>query len=239
MRIAKKHELLVIEDATQGVMASYNGRALGSIGDLGAYSFHETKNVISGEGGALAVNRVGLISEAEIIREKGTDRSRFLRGSVDKYTWQSLGSSFLPGEIIAAFLWAQLQEAQEITDKRCHLWNRYNDLFENLENQGLVTRPHVPEQCEHNAHVFYLILAPQISRKELLDFMATKGVNAVFHYVPLHTSPAGRKFSRHSGDLTNTVNLSERLFRLPLWIGLNPAQQQIVYDSVFEGLNKQ
>lgn len=227
--IAKRHGLQVVEDAAQGVMARYKGRALGSIGDLGAYSFHETKNVISGEGGALLVNDPSLASRAEIIREKGTDRGRFFRGEVDKYTWQEVGSSFLPGELIAAFLWAQLEEAKRITNDRLVIWERYHALLEPLEAKGLLRRPIVPDECQHNAHMYYVLLAPEIDRQQVLSVMKRRAIFSVFHYVPLHSSPAGRRYGRPHGELNVTVTQSERLVRLPLWVGLSePEQKRIV-----------
>lgn len=228
MAIAKKHGLKVVEDAAQGVMASYKGRALGSIGDLGAYSFHETKNVISGEGGALLINAPELAIRAEIIREKGTDRSRFFRGEVDKYTWQEAGSSFLPGELIAAFLWAQLEHAESITQGRLKNWERYHELLRPLEESGALRRPMVPADCVHNAHMYYILLSPQVDRQSVLDAFKENGVNSVFHYVPLHSSPAGKKYGRVSGEMTHTDGLSDRLVRLPLWVGLTEEQQDRV-----------
>ncbi|WP_397451935.1 dTDP-4-amino-4,6-dideoxygalactose transaminase [Pseudomonas sp. NA-150] len=228
MAIARKHHLKVVEDAAQGVMASYKGRALGSIGDLGAYSFHETKNVISGEGGALLVNDPELALRAEIIREKGTDRSRFFRGEVDKYTWQELGSSFLPGELIAAFLWAQLEEADRITQERINSWQRYHTLLEYFESKGLLRRPIVPEGCQHNAHMYYVLLAPEINRQAVLDSFRSNDIASVFHYVPLHSSPAGQRYARVHGELKFTNSQSERLVRLPLWVGLTDEQQDRV-----------
>lgn len=230
MAIARRHGLMVIEDAAQGVMASYKGRPLGAIGDLGAFSFHETKNVISGEGGALLVNRDDLVQRAEIIREKGTDRSRFFRGQVDKYTWQDIGSSFLPGEIIAAFLAAQLEQARQITDARLDIWNRYHELLEPLERHGRLRRPIVPAGCEHNAHMYYVLLASDIDRSSVLSRLKDAQINAVFHYVPLHTAPAGQRLGRSAGDLPRTIQLSQSLVRLPLWIGLSPAQQQRIFE---------
>lgn len=230
MSIAKRHQLKVIEDAAQGVMASYKGRVLGSIGDLGAYSFHETKNVISGEGGALLVNDPELTLRAEIIREKGTDRSRFFRGEVDKYTWQEVGSSFLPGELIAAFLWAQLEEAERITQQRLASWQRYHDLLEPLEAKGILRRPIVPDDCQHNAHMYYVLLAPEIDRQRVLDEFKRNDIWSVFHYVPLHSSPAGRKYGRTHGALDVTSKQSERLVRLPMWVGLTEEQQVKVVD---------
>lgn len=237
MSIAKKHGLKVVEDAAQGVMASYKGRALGSIGDIGAYSFHETKNVISGEGGALLVNDPKMALRAEVIREKGTDRSRFFRGEVDKYTWQEVGSSFLPGELIAAFLWAQLEEADRITEDRLDSWRCYHELLEPLEAKGVLRRPIVPEGCQHNAHMYYVLLASEIDRQEVLAEFKRNEVLSVFHYVPLHSSPAGIRYGRAHGELEVTVRQSERLIRLPLWVGLSAEQQRRVVD-VLDNLNR-
>ena len=230
MSIAKRHKLKVVEDAAQGVMASYMGRALGSIGDLGAYSFHETKNVISGEGGALLVNDPELVLRAEIIREKGTDRSRFFRGEVDKYTWQEVGSSFLPGELIAAFLWAQLEEADRITQARMDCWQHYHELLEPLESKGILRRPIVPGECQHNAHMYYVLLAPEIDRQKVLDEFKRNNISVVFHYVPLHSSPAGLRYGRVHGALDVTNMQSERLIRLPLWVELTEALQDRIVD---------
>lgn len=228
MSIAECHGLKVVEDAAQGVMASYKGRALGSIGHLGCYSFHETKNVISGEGGALLVNDPTLTERAEMVREKGTDRSRFFRGEVDKYTWQVMGSSFLPGELIAAFLWAQLEEADRITRERLASWRRYHDMLAPLESEGIIRRPMVPEGCRHNAHMYYVLLRPGIDRERVLDEFKGHDIWPVFHYVPLHSSPAGQRYGRVHGSLEVTETRSERLVRLPLWIGLTEEQQDLV-----------
>ncbi|MFB9265905.1 dTDP-4-amino-4,6-dideoxygalactose transaminase [Bradyrhizobium erythrophlei] len=230
MAIARRHRLAVVEDAAQGVTAFYKGRALGAIGDLGCFSFHETKNIISGEGGALLVNDPALVQRAEIIREKGTDRARFYRGEVDKYTWQDVGSSYLPSEIIAAFLWAQLEEAERITRERLVLWQRYHTGLEALERRGLLRRPIVPADCRHNGHLYYVLLAPGTDRQMVLRKLKDGGVHSVFHYVPLHSAPAGRRFGRAHGDLLLTTSLSERLIRLPMWIGLTESQQQHVCD---------
>lgn len=232
MDIAKRRELQVVEDAAQGMMATYKGRALGSIGDLGAYSFHETKNVISGEGGALLVRDPALGIRAEIIREKGTDRSRFFRGEVDKYTWQEVGSSFLPGELIAAFLWAQLENAADITRERLCIWHQYHTSLEPLEAEGLLRRPVVPDECGHNAHMYYVLLAPGIDRQFVLEELKRKGIFSVFHYVPLHSSPAGKRYGRTHGDLEITNRQADRLVRLPLWVGLTSEQQGRVIDSL-------
>lgn len=236
MSIAKQHNLKVVEDAAQGVMAKYKGRALGSIGDIGAFSFHETKNVIAGEGGALLVNDPALTILAETIREKGTDRSRFFRGEVDKYTWQSIGSSFLPGELVAAFLWAQLEEAEIITQRRLKSWRYYHDILAPLEARGDLRRPVVPDGCEHNAHMYYVLLSPGVDRQKVLARLKTHEIGAYFHYVPLHSSPAGMLYGRTSGSLKLTVDLSERLIRLPLWVGLKEDQQCRVVDVLSQGL---
>ncbi len=225
MDIARRHQLKVVEDAAQGVMASYKGKALGAIGDIGAFSFHETKNVISGEGGALLVNDPALALRAEIIREKGTDRSRFFRGEVDKYTWQEVGSSFLPGELIAAFLWAQLEEADRITQQRLESWNRYHEMLAPLEAAGVLRRPIVPQECQHNAHMYYVLMDPSIERQSVLDAFRSSEIASVFHYVPLHSSPAGQRYGRAHGSMEVTVQQSERLVRLPLWVGMTEEQQ--------------
>jgi dTDP-4-amino-4,6-dideoxygalactose transaminase len=218
--IAHRHGLLVIEDAAQGVMSEHRGRSLGAIGHLGTVSFHETKNVISGEGGALLINEPRFVERAEIVREKGTDRTRFFRGETDKYTWVDIGSSYLPGEIIAAFLWAQLEEADSITSRRIELWNRYHARLEASEQAGRIRRPIVPEGCRHNAHMYYILLPSAENRTRLIARLRARGISAVFHYVPLHSSPAGRRFGRAAGAMHNTDQLSSRLLRLPLWLGL-------------------
>lgn len=238
MAIAQRHGLRIVEDAAQGIMATYKGRALGALGDLGSFSFHETKNIISGEGGCLLVNDPALTSRAEIIREKGTDRSRFHRGEVDKYTWQDLGSSLLPSDLIAAFLWAQLEEAQRITDGRLAAWHRYHEMLANLEQQGLLRRPIVPAECQHNGHLYYVLLAPDIDRQQVLDEIKRNGIGAVFHYVPLHSSPAGVRFGRSHGELSLTTTLSQRLIRLPMWFGLSEAQQERVVGVLGEILRR-
>jgi len=230
MDIARRHGLKVVEDAAQGVMASYKGRALGSIGDLGTFSFHETKNVIAGEGGALLVNNPELTLRAEIIREKGTDRSRFFRGEVDKYTWQEVGSSFLPGELIAAFLWAQLEEAQAITARRLASWEYYHAALAPLEAKGVLRRPVIPDGCQHNAHMYYVLLDAELDRQAVLSDLKRNEIYSVFHYVPLHSSPAGERYGRAHGSLDVTNGQSERLIRLPLWVGLTPAQQDRVVN---------
>lgn len=234
MGIARRHGLKVVEDAAQGVMSTYKGRALGSIGDLGAFSFHETKNVISGEGGALLVNDPQFALRAEVIREKGTDRSRFFRGEVDKYTWQEVGSSFLPGELTAAFLWAQLEDAQRITMERLALWERYHQALAPLEERAVLRRPVVPAECHHNAHMYYVLLRTESNRQAVLETFKASGIKAVFHYVPLHSSPAGKRYGRVHGSMTVTNNQSERLIRLPLWLGLTPIQQNRIIKLIFD-----
>lgn len=221
MDIARRHGLLVIEDAAQAVMSCYKGRPLGSIGDLGCYSFHETKNIISGEGGALVINNPTFMERAEIIREKGTNRSRFFRGEVDKYTWVDIGSSYLPGEIIAAFLWAQLEHAERITECRRVVWNQYHEAFADLERAGLIRRPVVPPDCTHNAHMYYIVLNGTINRAAFIEALKGQGVHTVFHYIPLHSAPAGVIHARSHGSMDHTEALSERLVRLPLWIGVD------------------
>jgi len=228
MDIAERYHLFVIEDAAQGVQANYRGRPLGSIGHLGCYSFHETKNIISGEGGALLINDLAYTERAEMIREKGTNRSKFFRGQVDKYTWVDLGSSYLPGEIIAAFLWAQMEEADSITARRLAIWERYHAAFESLEQSGRVRRPMIPRGCEHNAHMYYLLLRDLYDRTQFIDAMKAQGVNCVFHYVPLHNSPYGQKVARTHGDLAVTEALANRVVRLPLWIGLEEQQERVI-----------
>lgn len=221
MEIAGRHNLIVIEDAAQGILSSYKGKPLGSIGHLGCLSFHETKNIISGEGGALLINDPSFIQRAEIIREKGTNRSQFFRGQVDKYTWCDLGSSYLPSELIAAFLWAQMESADEINQLRLSIWNKYHEAFRIFEKLGIVRRPIIPEGCNHNAHMYYLLLPNLEFRSEFISQMKAEGIGTVFHYVPLHSSPAAQLFSSRScGDMNNTSLLSDRLVRLPLWIGL-------------------
>lgn len=234
MALADRHELLVIEDAAQGIMAEYRDRPLGAIGHFGCLSFHETKNIIAGEGGALLVNAQRFVERAEIIREKGTNRSQFFRGMIDKYTWVDVGSSYLPGELIAAFLSAQMEEAAAITRARLELWARYHEAFASLEQAGLVRRPVISSECRHNAHMYYLLTETLEVRSALIAHLKQQGVLAVFHYVPLHSSPAGQRFGRASGELPITTVLSDRLVRLPLWVGLDQegAQQQVI-EAVF------
>ena len=228
MTIARRHGLLVFEDAAQGIMSTYKGRPLGSIGQLAALSFHETKNIIAGECGALIVNDPALVERAEIVREKGTNRSQYFRGQVDKYTWIDLGSSFLPGEIVAAFLLAQMDEADTLTRRRLDMWSTYHQWFESIEKSGKVRRPIVPRECGHNAHMYYLLLPDLAARTEFIARLDERGVQGVFHYVPLHSSPLGQQVGRTHGDMSNTSSLSERLVRLPLWLGLEPEQVQVI-----------
>ena len=233
MAIARKHNLLVIEDAAQGVMATYKGYPLGSIGDLGCYSFHETKNIISGEGGALLINNPAFADRAEIIREKGTNRSQFFRAQVDKYTWVDIGSSYLPGELIAAFLWAQMEDADAITAKRLEIWNHYHQAFEGLEASGRLRRPVVPDDCEHNAHMYYLLLRGIDDRSRFISIMKEKGVGCVFHYVPLHSSRFSCDQFQSAPSLPLTVSISEKLVRLPFWLNLNQSIELVIASSVF------
>ncbi|MCB4378790.1 dTDP-4-amino-4,6-dideoxygalactose transaminase [Synechococcus sp. MU1650] len=216
MSIASDFNLPVIEDAAQALMSTYKSRNLGSLGQLASVSFHETKNIISGEGGALLINDNSFLDRAEIIREKGTDRSRFFRGEVDKYTWVDIGSSYLPGELIAAFLYAQLQSVTNITNKRLRNWNTYNDALSDLEEKGLLRRQSIPDYCSHNAHMFFIVLDSKEQRAQLIDFLKMNSIYSVFHYVPLHSSPAGIKYGRVSGSLDNTQIAAERLLRLPM-----------------------
>ncbi len=236
--IAQKHGLIVVEDAAQGVMSAYKGRTLGSIGAFGTYSFHETKNIISGEGGAFLINDEAYIEQAEIVWEKGTDRGKFHRGEVDKYTWQHLGSSFLPGELTAAFLWAQLEEAEELNRRRLNLWETYHAGFEDLEKTGCVRRPIVPEGCRHNGHIYYLVLPDRRRRNKLLSTLNSRGIHAIFHFIPLHSSPGGKKYGLIHGDLAVTQNIAERIVRLPIWVGMTSVQVEEVILSVYSALRK-
>lgn len=231
LAIADRYGITVIEDAAQGIFSSYKGRALGSIGQLGAMSFHETKNVISGEGGALLINDPAYVDRAEIIREKGTNRSKFFRGQVDKYTWVDVGSSYLPGEIIAAFLAAQLEEGDEITRRRLGLWDRYHAWAQKHEMDGRLRRPVVPSHCIHNAHMYYLILPSLEKRTRFIDLVKGKGIGAVFHYIPLHSSPAGKRFGRSIGEMPVTEEVSDRLVRLPLWVGMEEQLDAVLSAS--------
>ncbi|TAL72572.1 MAG: dTDP-4-amino-4,6-dideoxygalactose transaminase [Rhodanobacter sp.] len=228
MDIAARHGLEVVEDAAQAIFSSYKGRALGGIGDLAALSFHETKNVIAGEGGALLVNDPALVERAEIIREKGTNRSKFFRGEVDKYTWVDLGSSYLPSELVAAFLAAQLEQGDDITARRLAIWQRYHAWAEPLEAQGVLRRPVIPAACTHNAHMYYILLNDSAQRDAFIARMKAAGIGTVFHYVPLHSSPAGRRYARAHGSMRHTDRVSDCLVRLPLWIGLEDHQDHVM-----------
>ena len=234
MDIARRHDLIVIEDAAQGIMSSYKDKALGSIGHLGALSFHETKNVISGEGGALLVNDERFEQRAEIIWEKGTNRSQFFRGQVDKYTWVDIGSSFLPSEILAAFLWAQLEEVAAVTKRRVAIWQRYHHKLAGIEAKGTLHGPVVPADCTNNAHMYYFLARDHAMQMKILQTLKQRGVQAVFHYIPLHSAPAGRKYARTHGSLPVTDRVSETLVRLPMWIGLKDEDADRIADMVIE-----
>jgi len=232
MDIAKKHDLYVIEDAAQGVMSTYKGQALGSIGDFGCYSFHETKNYSSGEGGAILIKKDKYIERAEIIREKGTNRSKFWRGQIDKYTWVDLGSSYLPSELNAAYLYAQLEDAEDINNHRLKLWNLYNNLLQSLKEMGNIELPTITKKCKHNAHMFYIKTRDIEERSELIDFLRESDINTVFHYIPLHTSPAGLKFGRFHGQDVYTTKESERLLRLPMYYSLTEEEVRYVVAKI-------
>ena len=224
LKIAEKHNLLVIEDAAQAIRAYYKDKPLGSIGDMGTLSFHETKNITSGEGGALLLNKENFIERAEIIREKGTNRSKFHRGQVDKYTWEEIGSSYLPGEIIAAFLYAQLEEVDSITQKRIQLWNLYHEKLKPQEEKGLLRRPIVPEFCRHNAHMYYILLNSETERDNLMKHLREHGIVSVFHYISLHSSKAGKKYGRVGNNMEVTDRVSSCLLRLPLFVEMTEAE---------------
>lgn len=232
MSIARKRGLVVIEDAAQALGSTYKDKKLGAIGDLAAFSFHETKNIVSGEGGALVVNNSQFFERAEIIREKGTNRSRFFRGEVDKYTWVDVGSSYLPSELVAAFLFAQLQNIDEINRRRMVIWNQYKSMLRNLEHDGFITLPVIPDGCIHNAHMFYILARTHAEQIALLAALKAKEINAVFHYVPLHSAEAGRKFGRIGSPMTVTEDISDRLIRLPLYPSLTPDSVALVCKTV-------
>ena len=234
MAIAEKHHLKVIEDAAQGVMSTYRGKYLGTIGDFGCYSFHETKNYSMGEGGALIINRPEYVERAEILREKGTNRSKFFRGQVDKYTWVDIGDSYLPSELNAAYLLAQLQRAQEIYDDRMGTWQKYWEAFRPLAEQGKVEIPVIPSDCRHNAHMFYLKLADLEERTRFIEYMKGQGVQCVFHYIPLHSSPAGKKYGCFHGEDVHTTKESERLVRLPMYYHMEQKDIDHVTEKVKE-----
>ena len=237
MAIAKKYNLKVVEDAAQGVNAWYKGRALGTIGDFGCYSFHETKNYTMGEGGAVLFNDDIYQEKAEILREKGTDRSKFFRGQVDKYRWMDYGSSYLPSELNAAYLYAQLEEHQKISDKRMEIYNFYNRNLKFLADEGKIQQPYVPEECTHNAHMYYIKVHDMDVRTRLIKYLRQKDISCVFHYVPLHSAPAGQKFGRFSGEDVYTTKESERLMRLPMYYNLDMEDAKRVVDAIasFDG----
>lgn len=234
MDIAKRHSLYVVEDAAQGVMSSYKGRALGTIGDYGCYSFHETKNYSMGEGGALLIKDEKNIEAAEIIREKGTNRSKFFRGQIDKYTWVEAGSSYLPSELNAAYLWAQLLEADKINENRKASWNFYYEQLQPLAKRGILELPTVPEGCVHNAHMFYVKTKDLEERSALIQYLKENDIGAVFHYIPLHTAPAGEKYGRFHGEDRYTTKESERILRLPMYYGLKREDKEKVVDRINE-----
>ena len=234
MDIAGRHNLMVIEDAAQGIMSTYKGQALGAIGDMGCYSFHETKNFSMGEGGALLMKDSRFIEAAEIFREKGTDRSKFFRGQVDKYRWVNYGSSYLPSDMNAAYLWAQLELADEITKARMDRWNQYDALLRDLADKGLIEQPFVPDYCTHNAHMYYIKVRDLEQRSDFINFMKSKDVLTVFHYVPLHTAPAGLKYGRFHGEDNFTTRESDRLVRLPMYYALTEDDVNYICECVHE-----
>ncbi len=232
MDIAKKHTLMVVEDAAQAVMSEYKGRALGTIGDFGCYSFHETKNYSMGEGGAILVNNVDYIERAEILREKGTNRAKFFRGQVDKYTWVDFGDSYLPSELNAAYLWAQLQKAEEINENRLAIWRRYYNAFSQIIDKSKL--PFIPDYAKHNAHMFYIKMKDLQERSEYITYMRKRDIHTVFHYIPLHSAPAGLKYGRFSGEDNYTTRESERLVRLPLYYHMAEADTKTVIEETIK-----
>lgn len=239
MDIAKRHNLMVVEDAAQGVMSSYKGRALGTIGDFGCYSFHETKNYSMGEGGAIVINNPAYIEKAEILREKGTNRSQFFRGQVAKYNWVDFGDSYLQSDLNAAFLWAQLEVADQINENRLDTWNRYYNAFEPLQERGVIELPTIPEGCVHNAHMFYIKCRDLKTRQAYIKFMKENDILCVFHYVPLHSAPAGLKFGRFDGVDENTTSDSDRLVRLPLYYNIEKDDLNKVIEKTLEFFNRE
>lgn len=238
LALCEQHRLFLIEDAAQGMMSTYKGRPLGTLGHIGCYSFHETKNYTAGgEGGATLINDPSLVARAEIIREKGTNRSQFFRGQTDKYTWRDLGSSYLMSDLQAAYLWAQLQAADQINQRRLTLWQRYYQALAPLAEQGLLSLPTVPDECTHNGHIFYLRLADIDARDALIKKMKAADILTVFHYIPLHSSPAGQQFGRFHGEDRFTTQESERLLRLPMFYNLSDADQQTVIDTLMDVLH--
>ena len=232
MDIAKRHNLVVIEDAAQGVMSTYKGKALGSIGDYGCFSFHETKNYSMGEGGAILIKDSGKALDAEIIREKGTNRSQFFRGQIDKYTWVSEGSSYLPSDMNAAYLWGQLEASGRIFDDRMTSWNRYHELLNPLFDKGYIELPHIPDECKHNAHMYYIKCNDLEERTKLISYLRQNDINPAFHYIPLHTAPAGIKYGRFCGEDRYTTKESERLLRLPMYYGLREDEIEKIVDTI-------
>ena len=230
--IARRHGIKVVEDAAQGVMSTYKGKALGTLGHYGCYSFHETKNLSMGEGGAILLSDEHEIERAEIIREKGTNRSKFFRGEIDKYTWVSLGSSYLPSELNAAYLYAQLQKCQSVYDDRMRNWNMYYEMLKPLRDRGVIELPVIPEGCVHNAHMFYIKAKDLEVRTKLISYLKSNGIDAVFHYIPLHSSPAGIKYGSFAGDDNYTTKESERLIRLPLYYGLKSDQVEFICEKI-------
>lgn len=238
MDLARKYNLYVIEDAAQGVMSTYKGKALGTIGDFGCYSFHETKNYSMGEGGAIIIQNEKDVEKAEIIREKGTDRSKFFRGQVDKYTWVEFGSSYLPSELNAAYLYPQLEVADEINNTRIKCWNLYHEGLKNLADDKLIEQPYIPNECIHNAHMYYIKVKNIEERTKIIDYLKANGIYSVFHYIPLHTAPAGIKYGRFSGEDRYTTVESERLLRLPLYYGLTEKEVCYVVGKIKEYFNR-
>ncbi len=234
LNVAEKHHLLVVEDAAQALLSTYKGRFLGTIGHLGCLSFHETKNIISGEGGALLINDEQLIERAEIVREKGTNRTKFFKGEVDKYTWVDIGSSFLPSELIGAFLYAQLEQAENIIATRCNIYNRYYELLKPLSNREFIHLPFTGEDCMNNGHIFYIITGSWQERSELIEYLKVRSILSLFHYVPLHSSPAGIKYGRVSGKLVVTDDISERILRLPMYYEMTDGDTERVVEAVQE-----
>ena len=237
-KIAKKHKLLVLEDAAQGILSKYRGQYLGTLGHLAGFSFHETKNVISGEGGALLINDSRFVERAEIIREKGTNRSAFLRGEVGKYSWVDIGSSYLPGEIVAAFLMAQLEQAAKITKKRIRIWNKYHRKLEALEKSGYIRRPIIPKTCEHNAHMYYILTEKVSVKEKLIEFLKKRRILTVSHYVPLHSSKGGKKYARYVGSMRVTNKVTDTLIRLPLFYDITSSELDYVIQSISDFFKK-
>ena len=232
MQIAEAYKLLIVEDAAQAFGSKYKGKSLGAIGDFGTISFHETKNLVSGEGGALLINKKQYIDRAEIVREKGTNRKKFLSGEVDKYTWEDLGSSYLPSELVCSFLLAQLEKAKFIKSEKLKIWDLYYDLTLELEQKGYLKRPKIKKECEHNGHIFYIILREDIDRGFIMNKMRESGIFLTFHYIPLHSSPGGMKYGKYYGDMKNTDIISKQILRLPMWIGITPQIQERVIDEL-------